>query len=59
MVTGCYINHQTFSPDGRKIAYFYTILKKNNQRQIFFYLILFEKKKNFLLELSKSKLISH
>ncbi len=59
MVTGCYINHQTFSPDGRKIAYFYTILKKNNQRQVFFYLYFLKKKRNFLLELSKSKLISH
>ncbi len=27
-ILGCYINHQTFSPNGEKIAYFYTILKK-------------------------------
>ena len=59
LVTGCYINHQTFSPDGGKIAYFYTILKKNNQRQIFFYLYFLKEKKNFLLKLSKTQLISH
>ena len=59
IVIGCYINHQTFSPKGDKIAYFYTILKKNNQRQIFFYLYFLKKRRNFLLQLSKSKLISH
>lgn len=58
-VVGCYINHQTFSPDGSKIAYFYTVLKKNNQRQIFFYYYCLKKRKNFLVKISKSKLISH
>ena len=58
-VLGCYINHQTFSPNSDKIAYFYTILKKDNQRQIFFYYYCLKKKKNFLIELSKSNLISH
>ena len=44
-VLGSYINHQTFSPNGKKIAYFYTLLKKNNQRQIFFYHFCLNKKK--------------
>lgn len=59
IVIGCYINHQTFSPKGDKIAYFYTVLKKDNQRQILFYYYCLKKKKNFLINLSKSKLISH
>ena len=59
LVTGCYINHQTFSPDGSKIAYFYTILKNNNQRQIFFYYYCLNKKRNYFLDISKSNLISH
>ena len=58
-VIGSYINHQTFSPNGNKIAYFYTLLKKKNQRQIFFYYYCLSKKKNYLLYISKSKLISH
>ena len=58
-VLGSYINHQTFSPNGKKIAYFYTLLKKNNQRQIFFYHFCLNKKKNYLVNISKSKLISH
>ncbi|MAH97798.1 MAG: hypothetical protein CMA12_00405 [Euryarchaeota archaeon] len=58
-IIGCYINHQTFSPKQTKIAYFYTILKKNNQRQIHFYYYCLKKKKNFLINVSKSNLISH
>jgi len=58
-VLGSYINHQTFSPNGNKVAYFYTLLKKNNQRQIYFYYFCLIKKKNYLLNISKSKLISH
>ena len=59
-VLGSYINHQTFSPNGKKIAYFYTLLKKNNQRQIYFYYFCLTKKKNYyLFNISKSKLISH
>ena len=58
-ILGCYINHQTFSPNGEKIAYFYSILKKGNQRQIFFYYYCLKKKKNYLIELSRSNLISH
>lgn len=59
LVTGCYINHQTFSPDGSKIAYIYTILKKKNQRQIFFYYYCLIQKKNYSIDLSKFNLISH
>ena len=58
LVIGCYIKQQTFSPNGDKIANFYTVLKKNNQRQILFYHYCL-KKKNYLINLSKSKLISH
>ena len=58
-VLGCYINHQTFSPNGNKVAYFYTILKKRSQRQIFFYYYCLKKKKNFLIKISRLNLISH
>ena len=58
-IIGCYINHQTFSVNGTKIAYFYTILREQNQRQIFFYYYCLKKKKNFLINISKSNLISH
>ena len=40
LVTGCYIDHQTFSPDGSKIAYIYTILKKKKSKTNFFLLLL-------------------
>ena len=58
-VLGCYINHQTFSPNGNKIAYFYTILKKGSQRQIFFYYYCLKKKRNFLIKISRLHLVSH
>lgn len=58
-VIGSYINHLTFSPDNTKIAYFRTILQNNNQRQIFFYYYCFNKKKNFIIDISKTNLISH
>ena len=55
---GCYINHQTFSPNGNKVAYFYTILKKKVSKTNFFYYYCL-KKKNFLIKISRLNLISH
>jgi len=58
-VVGSYINHITFSPDNTKIAYFRTILRNNNQRQMFFYYYCLKKSKNFIVDISKTNLISH